>query len=820
MRFSSPWFVASVALVCATLASAKVPRVAYPKSKQAARIRNKFKHSLAHRHGAERSFTGTGWQASAPVADAPFTNIWAGLSDDEAADVIAFLHNQPALNLTAAGNSTAWDNSITVVDTLLPNKTDVLAYFAGKASKPDRYARATIWFGTTENPWIQEFQVGPIPITNSSTYASLDWASTKGSAVQRNYIADDALVTEYCYNVSASVQDIITDLINGTAMGGASDDLDIWGIDPVWHPTPETTTQWMTFWRIPSSIFDGETLLPQGLYFELNTTGRDPSGWAVLGWLYADTYYNSTNAFRAAWEAGELPKLESNVEGDWIGTDYMGPNTDVGANSTMWASEKPPPVQVPPGGEDGIRYKVDVENKYVEWMDFTFYISYSRDTGLRLFDIRYRGERIVYELGLEEAIAHYAGNDPVQSGTAYLDSFYGFGPYAFQLLAGYDCPTYATFLNTSFHADEVSTTHLNSICLFEYDTGYLIQRHSNDRYLAVTKNIAFVVRSVSTVGNYDYNSTQFDYTFYLDGSIEVIVRASGYIQSAYYYANGNYGYQIHSGLSGSMHDHCLLFKADIDILGTSNSLANHTIVPVTETYPWSHGATRNSMRLERSYVASEDAGKIMWSENAQTMLMVVNADEPNSFGEPRGYRIAPGKGGGMHLTVTNSSNLLNSQSFATHDLYATVRKDAEPRAAHALNNYDVANPIIDFADFFDGETLEQTDVVLWFNLGMHHVPHTGDLPNTVFSTAQGSMLISPHNYLLHDPSRDTRQTVRIDYDDTKGVETVKTFGAEFSKGATNLTNTVPDFWAYRGDIAVRKFPYDPQHPFNNTVSIV
>jgi hypothetical protein len=43
------------------------------------------------------------------------------------------------------------------------------------------------------------------------------------------------------------------------------------------------------------------------------------------------------------------------------------------------------------------------------------------------------------------------------------------------------------------------------ICLFEYDTGYLLQRHSNDRYLAATKNIAFVVRAVNTVGNYDYN---------------------------------------------------------------------------------------------------------------------------------------------------------------------------------------------------------------------------------------------------------------------------------------------------------------------------
>jgi hypothetical protein len=43
---------------------------------------------------------------------------------------------------------------------------------------------------------------------------------------------------------------------------------------------------------------------------------------------------------------------------------------------------------------------------------------------MRLHDIKFQGERIIYSLGLEEAIAQYAGNDPVQSGTAYLGSSY------------------------------------------------------------------------------------------------------------------------------------------------------------------------------------------------------------------------------------------------------------------------------------------------------------------------------------------------------------------------------------------------------------
>lgn len=43
----------------------------------------------------------------------------------------------------------------------------------------------------------------------------------------------------------------------------------------------------------------------------------------------------------------------------------------------------------------------------------------------------------------------------------------------------------------------------------------------------------------------------FSYEFYMDGSIQVSVRAAGYIQSAYYAKNEDYGYQIHDALSGT-----------------------------------------------------------------------------------------------------------------------------------------------------------------------------------------------------------------------------------------------------------------------------
>lgn len=399
-------------------------------------------------------------------------------------------------------------------------------------------------------------------------------------------------------------------------------------------------------------------------------------------------------------------------------------------------------------------------------------------------------------------------------------------------MSGYDCPEYSTYLNSSFYVEETTHTHTNSICLFETDPGYPIQRHSTGSYVSATKNIFFTVRNVCTVGNYDY---QFTYQFYGDGSINVEVRASGYIQAAFYAHNEDYGYHIHDSLSGSMHDHVLNFKADFDILGTNNTMTTATNIPVSEIYPWSNGQPRNTMKLNRSTITSEDSSKLNW--DPRTQYKIVNLDAPNRYGEPRGYRILPSSGT-AHLTVQNSSNLGSAAAWASHDLFVTRQKDTEPCSAHPYNSQDVYNPAVDFSAFFNGENLTQTDLVVWFNLGMHHVPHTGDLPNTVFTTAHSGVWIMPLNYLLGDPSRQTVNMVRIDYDagaagagglgggeeSGSGANTprakVTTFGQGTAGCSLNFTKAEADLQRYVGDVVVRKFPYSPNDPYYETDSIV
>jgi primary-amine oxidase len=94
--------------------------------------------------------------------------------------------------------------------------------------------------------------------------------------------------------------------------------------------------------------------------------------------------------------------------------------------------------------------------------------------------------------------------------------------------------------------------------------------------------------------------------------------------------------------------------------------------------------------------------------------------------------------------------------------------------------------------------------VVWFNLGMHHVPHTGDLPNTVFTTAQAGIAISPHNYLLGDPSRQTSHSVYIDTSGEEAKENM--YGGQQAVCAYDMAKLHPDLSSYPKSETVRKWP--------------
>jgi primary-amine oxidase len=407
-------------------------------------------------------------------------------------------------------------------------------------------------------------------------------------------------------------------------------------------------------------------------------------------------------------------------------------------------------------------------------VDFTFFIG-NGPGGISIHDVRFKGERVIYELAMQEALAHYAGPNYWQNEASYLDVSIGFTQY--NLIPGFDCPAYATYTD--------------AFCLFEFPKDYPMSRHYGYDFYHATKNVAFMLRSVSTVGNYDYQTT---YEFHYDGTIQVIVRASGYIQgdSDVESKDANeYGFRIRDDLSGSMHDHVLNFKADLDIKGTKNSLFKTEFVPNSQVYEWSEGSVYNNMKVERSFVDNEAGGKINWAPNSAAAYAVVNKDEPNEFGEYPGFRIYPSLGSSIHLTVENSSAFPNQLQWATHQLYALRRKDTEPVAIHPKAEWGLPKPRVSFDDFFDDESLDQEDLVLYFNLGMHHMPDTYDLPVTVFQGAQSGITLRPQNYQRSNNAVSTRQQIHIT--NSGGVQGVETYGVKDLSGSYELSAANPPF---------------------------
>lgn len=394
---------------------------------------------------------------------------------------------------SAIGKYAAYSSSA-LIELQRPNKTETLDYLDANGPEPTRYAHVRLNNRATVDAHYADILVGPLPITSNATWEPLEFPYTRKSQGRVRNVEPDSetMSSEWLFKITASIADITLDLWNGTALGLENDTLDVWGIDPLWQEDGRII-RWDVFWNMATGESDSGTLLPLGLYFKSDVTGRDPSQWKVVGWLYNDIFYETTEEFREAYWSPGFVKLGANIDGPWARVGQQGP--------VLPKDRKQPPLTVAP---DGARYSVDTERKYVSWMDFSFYIGFNRDTGLSLFDIKYKGQRVLYELGLQEALAHYAGNDPVQSGVAYLDSYYGFGPYSFELLKGYDCPSYASYLNTSFYKSEETHTHVDSLCLFEFDADYPAARHSTSDFVTVTKNVYFTLRTISTIGNYDY----------------------------------------------------------------------------------------------------------------------------------------------------------------------------------------------------------------------------------------------------------------------------------------------------------------------------
>lgn len=274
-------------------------------------------------------------------------------------------------------------------------------------------------------------QVGPLPISCNTKLESLDWMynGPNGATVLLNGGFMDsvrsAAVDKVVAATMSSIADITQDLTELVYYG--SGDPRSTAVYFMTNPfsTDGTTGVVWTPWRRAGLASYGQ---PSDLYISFDISGNDPSLFHFRMLVYNLKVYKTLEAFRAAWEAGEIEKTPPPAaNADFLKKDRKGTKREL--------EDRMAPTVL---ALDGNRFRVDKENKYVEYLGWKFYIAFDRDVGISFYDIKLREERILYELAMQDAIAQYSGNNPFQAGTAYMDRFYGIGLQAGRLIPGYD----------------------------------------------------------------------------------------------------------------------------------------------------------------------------------------------------------------------------------------------------------------------------------------------------------------------------------------------------------------------------------------------
>ncbi|KAH9482139.1 Amiloride-sensitive amine oxidase [copper-containing] [Psilocybe cubensis] len=688
-------------------------------------------------------------QASPPAT----VNLWASLTIPELAEIDAWVRApERRLNLTQNKNSALSDNVIYLIEAYYPPKKEALAFLNDphQVPRPDRYARVTIQHGGLKIPEIKDYLVGPLPIGSA----------TKIRRLTEIYHREDIPFNAYALTNWTSIPSFMAravkplipameDLFGGTIRGFDNDTL-IAGMSGPFSFDGSFRRLWTT-WRRNTA---GSYLLPVNFYNYIDISGTDPSQWKILKLMYHDQIFPTVESFLEAYNNGTLvrhPEQKApDLDFSWTQRKRVGQDRDL--------DELPGPRSV---SFSGLRYRIDREQQYVSWLGWGMYLGFDRDMGLNLWDIRFRGQRIIYQLQPQEAIAQYGGNDPLQTSTAWLDRHFGMGTMVRDMIPHYDCPQESVYLPAITFTPQGNVQVQRAICIFEQDTGRPLSRHTGflEGEFGAVKSYVLTIRTVTTVGKY------FDYSFYLDGTIEVRLSASGYMQGGYYTSKiqEGYGGRIRHTSMGNLHDHVINYKVDFDIAGTENSLLKTTTKQEEVTHPWlddDWGKQAIQQRINKEYIANEDDALLKYPTNFQGGYAIVNQDVRNTWGLPKGYAIHPGYSP-IHNTVVGSKRLLNNANWARYNLAVSLRKETEPSSSSMWNLHLPGAPMVDFHKFFNGENITQQDLVAWINLGMHHLPQAEDSPNTKTNLATSSFLLTPLNYFDADVSMEMKNAILL-----------------------------------------------------------
>jgi primary-amine oxidase len=391
-----------------------------------------------------------------------------------------------------------------------------------------------------------------------------------------------------------------------------------------------------------------------------------------------------------------------------------------------------------------------VEGHRIRWQKWDFRIGFTPREGLVLYTVGYEDEGrlrpILYRASLAEMVVPYG--DPRQQHfrkNAFDLGEHGVGMLANSLTLGCDCLGEIYYFDASLTNSRGEVAIIkNAVCMHEEDYG-ILWKHTDWRLdeAEVRRSRRLVVSFIATVDNYEYG---FFWYFYQDGTIQYEVKLTGILLCGALTNTPKYGTLVAPDLNALNHQHFFCMRLDFDIDGTQNSLyeVNSEAETIGPDNPYGNAFFARSTLLAKE----QDAQRLIDPLKAR-YWKIVNPSVENRLGQPVGFKIVPGEN--VLPFAHPDAPILKRAGFMTKHLWATPYQATEKYptgdypnqhcGGEGLPKWTQAN-----------RAIENTDLVVWYVFGHHHIPRPEDWP--VMPVAYAGFTLKPVGFFNMNPSLD------------------------------------------------------------------
>jgi primary-amine oxidase len=394
----------------------------------------------------------------------------------------------------------------------------------------------------------------------------------------------------------------------------------------------------------------------------------------------------------------------------------------------------------------------EIDGWEVRWERWRLRLGFTAREGLVLHTIGYedrgRVRPVIWRASVAELFIPYADPRPFQSWRNAFDiGEYGIGIMANSLEPGCDCLGEIRYFDVEL-ADSSGEPYLirKAICLHEEDFGLLWKHFDADlRTTETRRSRRLVISFIITASNYEYAIYWY---FYQDGTIEFEVKLTGIVLTSALAPGetSDFGTLVAPQTLAAHHQHFLSVRLDMAVDGLRN-----TVYEVdTEAMPPGPGnLSGTAFRPVRRPLRRESEAQRVIDPLRGRYWLVANPGSRNELGHEPGYKLVPGSN--ILAFSHPDSPVIQRAVFATRHLWVTPYQPDERFPAGDYPNQHPGGaglPAWTKAD----RPIENTDVVVWYTLGSHHISRPEDWP--VMSAERAGFALKPAGFFDQNPALD------------------------------------------------------------------